>query len=375
VSRRRWILLGGVVVLIVIVVVLRGTATGDSPEHSSASDAGNGTSALRLYAESLGHATRAVEGDYTLPSTPALLFVFRPTEGFSNVESQQLRAGNVAVYATEERDPQLDSQFGLHLTSRTVEASAHAAAPVFGGVASLSGSSTALAFKPSPLQVPLLRNAAGDVMAVRTAVGSGQLIAMTDPLVLCNGYLRLADNGRFAADLIALAPNGGAVLFDEFHHGQIAGNAPTATAWVLTPWGAALALAVIVIVAGLAMRGRAFGPPIPLLQAGDRSSAEYAAAVGSLLHRTGARRVTLETLLAATRRTVAERVGLGSETPSGQLLETIAQRSPAAAAELTRAEAELPAALASEAAVLDMARRLHDLAYPLSTVENHKESA
>ena len=378
-SRRRWILLGGVVVLIVIVVVLRGTATGDSPEHSSASDAGNGTSALRLYAESLGHATRAVEGDYTLPSTPALLFVFRPTEGFSNVESQQLdtwlRAGNVAVYATEERDPQLDSQFGLHLTSRTVEASAHAAAPVFGGVASLSGSSTALAFKPSPLQVPLLRNAAGDVMAVRTAVGSGQLIAMTDPLVLCNGYLRLADNGRFAADLIALAPNGGAVLFDEFHHGQIAGNAPTATAWVLTPWGAALALAVIVIVAGLAMRGRAFGPPIPLLQAGDRSSAEYAAAVGSLLHRTGARRVTLETLLAATRRTVAERVGLGSETPSGQLLETIAQRSPAAAAELTRAEAELPAALASEAAVLDMARRLHDLAYPLSTVENQKESA
>ena len=378
-SRRRWILLGGVVVLIAIVVALRGTATGDSPEHSSASDAGNGTSALRLYAESLGHATGTVEGEYSLPSSPALLFVFRPTEGFSNAESQQLdtwlRAGNVAVYATEERDPQLDSQFGLHLSSRTVDAPAHAAAPIFGGVGSLSGSSTALAFKPSPSQVPLLRNAAGDVLAVRMAVGSGQLIALSDPLVLCNGYLRLADNGRFAADLIALSPNGGAVLFDEFHHGQIAGNAPTATAWVLTPWGAALALAVIIIVAGLALRGRAFGPPIPLRQAADRSSAEYAAAVGSLLHRTGARRVTLETLLSATRRSVAERVGLGSGTPSGQVLETIAQRSPAAAAELARAEAELPSALTSEAAVLDMARRLHDLAYPLSTVENQKESA
>ena len=97
--------------------------------------------------------------------------------------------------------------------------------------------------------------------------------------------------------------------------------------------------------------------------------------MGSLLHRTGARRVTLETLLAATRRTVAERVGLGSETPADQVLETIAQRSPAAAAELTRAEAELPSALNSEAAVLDMARRLHDLAYPLSTIEHQKESA
>src|SRR2546427_10693518 len=254
-SRRRWILLGGAVLLIALVVALRGTATGDSPEHSSASDAGNGTSALRLYAESLGHATRAVEGDFRLPSSTALLFVFRPTEGFRSVESQRLdswlRGGNVAVYATEERDPQLDNEFGLHLSSRTVDAPAHAAAPIFGGVGSLSGSSTALAFKPSPSQVPLLRNAAGDVLAVRMAVGSGQLIALSDPLVLCNGYLRLADNGRFAADLIALSPNGGAVLFDEFHHGQIAGNAPTATAWVLTPWGAALALAVIIIVAGL----------------------------------------------------------------------------------------------------------------------------
>jgi hypothetical protein len=378
-SRRRWILLGGVVALIAVVVALRGTATGDSPEHSSASDAGNGTSALRLYAESLGHATGTVEGDYALPSSPSLMFVFRPTEGFSNAESQQvdtwLRAGNVAVYATEVRDPQLDSQFGLHLSSRTVAASGQAAAPIFGGVGSVSGASAALAFKPSPSQVPLLRNAAGDVLAVRLAVGSGQLIAMTDPLILCNGYLRLADNGRFAADLIALTPNGGAVLFDEFHHGQIAGNAPTATAWALTPWGAALVLAVLIIVTGLALRGRGFGPPIPLRRAADRSSAEYATAVGSLLHRTGARRVTLETLLSATRRTVAERVGLGSTTPSGQVLETIAQRSPAAAAELTRAESELPSALASEAAVLAMARRLHDLAYPLSTVENQKESA
>ena len=378
-SRRRWILLGGVVVLIAIVVVLRGTATGDSPEHSSASDAGNGTSALRLYAESLGHATGTVEGEYNLPSSPSLMFVFRPTEGFSNAESQQLDswlgAGNIVVYATEERDPQLDSQFGLHLSSSGVGAAAQAAAPILGGVNSLSGASSALAFKPSPSQVPLLRNAHGDVLAVRMAVGSGQLIALSDPLVLCNGYLRLADNGRFAADLIALAPSGGAVLFDEFHHGQIAGNAPAATAWVLTAWGAALTLAVLIIVGGLALRGRAFGPPIPLRQAADRSSAEYAAAVGSLLHRTGARRVTLETLLSATRRSVAERVGLGRATPSGQVLETIAQRSPAAAAELSRAEAELPSAVTSEAAVLDMARRLHDVAYPLTTADNQKESA
>jgi hypothetical protein len=381
VSRGRWALLGGVVALIAIVVLLRGTAAGDSPEHSSASDAGNGTSALRLFAQSLGYRTGSVEGDYSLPSSPALLFVFTPTQanGFSGAESQQLNswlhAGNIVVYAAEGGDPQLDTQFGLRRSTSSVDAAAHAAAPIFGGVETLSGASSAATLSPSASQVPLFRNAHGDVLAVRTAVGSGQLIALTDPLVLCNGYLRLADNGRFAADLIALTPNGGQVLFDEFHHGQMAGSVPPETAWILTPWGAALVLAVLVIVAGAAMRGRAFGPPISLGRRADRSGAEYAAAVGSLLHRSGARRLTLETLLSATRRSVAQRVGLGDASPSGQLLETIAQRSPLVAAELSRAEAALPAATASEAAVLEMARRLHDLAYPMSNAENQKESA
>ena len=132
---------------------------------------------------------------------------------------------------------------------------------------------------------------------------------------------------------------------------------------------------LVILFVGLAMRGRAFGPPIALRQRADRSTAEYAAAVGSLLHRTGARRVTLDTLLSATRRAVAERVGLGGGTPRDQLLETIAQRSPADAAELSRAEAGLPAAVTSEATVLEMARRLHDLAYPMTTAKNQKESA
>jgi hypothetical protein len=380
-NRGRAVGFGALILAIAILVILRGTAAGDSPEHSSASDGSNGTSALRYYAQALGHSTGSIEGDFALPSSPALLFVFTPsdTQGYSLAEAQQLHAwvssGNVVVYAAENGDPVLDTQFGLHRSRGTVDAPAHAAAPILGGVGSVSGASKARSFAVSPTQVPLLRNDKGDVVALTTAIGSGKLIASSDPLVLTNSYLKLADNGRFAADLIAMAPNGGPVLFDEFHHGQVSAAAPPAVAWVATPWGAALALTVIVLFAGLAMRGRAFGPLIPLRARADRSSAEYAAAVGSLLHRTGARRVTLETLLSATRRSVAERVGLGSDTPSGQLLEAIAQRSPVAAVELSRAQAELPAAVTSEAAVLDMARRLHELAYPLSTIEKQKESA
>jgi uncharacterized protein DUF4350 len=362
-----------VIAVVAVVVLLRGTGAADSPEHSSRSDARNGASALRYYAEALGHPTGTLDGEFSLPGSPTLLFVFNPSTAFSGDQAQQLHAwvssGNGLIYAAEgDADAQLDKVFGLRRSSDAVEGTGKAAAPVFADVDNLSGALRIRALVPSSSQVPILRNRDGDVIGVRETIGSGQLLALTDPLVLCNGYLRASDNGRFAADLLALTPKSGKVLFDEFHHGEIAGASPE-VAWMATPWGAALVAAVIVIFLGLAIRGRAFGPSIPLGARPDRSGAEYATAVGSLLHRTGARRVTLETLLSATRRAVAERVGLGSDVPGTQLTEVIEQRAPIAAAELSRAEAALPEALASEQGVLHLARSLHELAYPLTASE------
>jgi len=371
---RGWIVLGVLGALVLVLVLLRGSSTkGQSPNHASTSDAVDGTSALRAYADALGYQSGSVEGTFSLPTAAGLLFVFTPSNGFSADQVAQLnswmQSGGVVVYAAEAGDPQLDTQFGLRRSRTGVPARAHAAAPIFGGVEAVGGADTARAFKPAATQVPLLRNDAGEVLGVRQAVSQGQLIALTDPLILCNGYLGKPDNGRFAADLMAMTPAGGRVWFDEFHHGAAASASPE-TAWMTTPWGFALLLAVIITFAGLAMRGRAFGPAIPMRARDDRSTAEYAVAVGSLLHRTGARRVTLEALLSATRRAVAQRVDLGADVPSDRLTATIAQRAPAAAAELSRAERELELATAGEAEVLEMARRLHDLAYPLSMKES-----
>src|SRR2546423_12026783 len=119
-----------------------------------------------------------------------------------------------------------------------------------------------------------------------------------------------------------------------------------------TPWGLALRGAGVIIFVGLALRGRPFGPQISLRAGEDRSTAEYAVAVGSLLHRTGARQVTLQALLAATRRAVAQRIGLGSDVSSDRIDAAIAQRAPAAAAELSRAGHDLQAARVNEAEVL-----------------------
>ncbi len=137
--RGAWLGLGLLVVIVAVLVMLRGTVRNDSPEHSSASDAGNGTSALRYYAQALGRATGSVEGDFALPSSPALLFVFSPseTQGYSLSEAQKLYAwvssGNVVVYAAENGDPVLDTQFGLQRSRGTVDADTAVARPTISG--------------------------------------------------------------------------------------------------------------------------------------------------------------------------------------------------------------------------------------------------
>jgi hypothetical protein len=371
IQRRPWVVLGGLILLTAILAAAltgRGGA-GDSPSHESSSDARNGTSALRLFAQALGYRTRAIEGEFHQAASPGLLFVFSPLtqSGFSSAQSGQLltwvSAGGVLVYAAETGDAQLDRTLALQRRPDRVDANTHPSAPVLQGLQHIQGATEAQPFRAQPRQVPLLRNARNDVLALTWSLGQGRVVALADPLVLCNGYLGSADNGRFAADLLALAPAGSTVLFDEFHHGLQSGGS-SQTAWTATPWGAALLWAVLIVVVGLAMRGRAFGPRVPLRRAGERSSAEYATAVGALLRRAGARGVTLERLDSATRRLLGERLGLGGAPGTAAFFDALQRRAPLLGQAVGEVERRLPDGSQSDAALLDVAHRLHALAFP-----------
>ena len=369
-GRRPWVLLVGLMVVLAVLVALTTPRRGGaSPDHESTSDAVDGTSALRAYAEALGYRTSALEGEFQLTGSPGLLFVFSPLpqSGYSAAQAGQLRdwvsAGGVLVYASEAGDPQLDQALALRRRPQTVSAAAAAPAPVLGGLGQVHGADQAQPFRGQATQVPILRHATGDVLGVTMAVGRGRVVALADPLVLCNGYLSRPDNGRLAADLLAMAPPGGAVLFDEYHHGaQSGGSSPTA--WLSTAWGVALVWAVVILVVGLAIRGRAFGPRLPLQRGGARSSAEYATAVGGLLRRAGARAVTLDTLDAATRRQCAERLGLSGEPRAPVFMTVLQRRAPSLGGALGEVEARLPEAARSDAVLLQVAHRLHELAFP-----------
>jgi hypothetical protein len=361
---RRLILVGALVVAIGVAVYLRGSPSQDSPEHRVGSDAGNGTSALKQLAEALGHPTVTLQDGFTPDLGMRVLFVFTPRTGFTKQEAQRLAdyasGGGVVVYASEDGDPQLDATLHVERQSTLVSGDGTAAGPMLSGVQHVSGGAAVRPLVPHTRQVVVLRGVGGQPIGIEELVGRGRIVTLTDPLPLCNGYLGAVDNGRLASDLVSLAGGGGSVAFDEYHH-QVAGPISPVTAWLSTSWGASATWAVVLLFIGLLLRGRAFGPRLELPGGGDRSSAEYVAAVGQLLQRSRAVGVTAEVLREAARRAVAQRHGIGA---TGAFFErSLAQRAPQEAHELAAAEAELAAA-GREETLLSAARRLRAVAYP-----------
>jgi hypothetical protein len=340
----------------------------DSPDHSSWSDAKNGTSAVKLFAESMGHTTGQISDTFDTPGVPGLMFVFTPTSPYQAGEAQRTRAwvsgGNVLIYASEEGDRELDRAFGVTRADGYALITNEVATPVVSGVTQVAGSGVVMPLEPSAEQVAFLRTSNGLAVGYMQRIGTGTVVVLGDPLVLCNGYLDKKDNGRLLADLLGLHGPGSPVFFDEYHHGLVLSDY-SPQAWVLTPWGAGLLWLLIAVFAGLVLRGRAFGPLIPRPAEAARADAEWAVAVGRLLRRSSARGVTLGLLAQATERAVATRTGIPL-LPRERFWNALWMRVPELAAELAEAENALHSSAVGEAELWRAAQRLHRIAHPPS---------
>jgi hypothetical protein len=237
---RGWVLAAAASLAVAGLVYVFQPAHG-SPEHSSTSDAADGASAAVLFAQAMNHPTLEVAGSFTLPSTNSLMFVFTPTSPFTAEEADRTAAwvssGGSLVYASEQGDPELDRALGVSRINGLVDSDPASADPVLAGVTKVAGASTAIPLDPAPQQVPILRSAGGFALGYLGSIGSGKVVVLADPLVLCNGYLDKRENGRLLADL--LGTDRGTVAFDEYHHGLTFSDL-SPQAWVLTPWGAGI---------------------------------------------------------------------------------------------------------------------------------------
>ncbi len=363
---RGWIVAAVVAILIAAAAYLVQPRQ-DSPEHSTNSDAANGASAALLYAEAMGHPADQITGSFAPPSPFSAMFVFTPTSPYTADEAAStrdwVRFGGVLVYASEQGDPELDHALGVTRLSGYVGGGGYTATPAVAGVKTVVGADGVIPLDPSPAQVTILRTYEGFAAGYMERIGQGSVIVLSDPLVLCNGYLEKADNGRLLADLLGAVDPKAPVAFDEYHHG-LTGSDFAPQAWITTPWGAGLLWLLVAVFFGLVLRGRRFGPLVERPAEAARSDAEWSVAVGELLRRSSARGVTLGLLASATERAVAGRTGLALQ-PRERFWNALWVRAPQVAGELAQVESSLAAASGSERDLLDAARRLHEIAHPV----------
>ena len=234
------------------------------------------------------------------------------------------------------------------------------------GVISLHSTAGARLSRARPDGLALFGDGAGP-LALEIPVGKGQLIAVADAGLFSNAGLARSENAVFLADLLAhYGRPGGAVLFDEYHHGDVADN-PGGSVWEAL--GRPLQLALIqVLLAGLCLMvllGGRFGPPVPTGRDLARSSADYVASLASLYRRAEASGTALETLYRQFLRDICGRLALPPDVNLERLADVAARRGQVNKEKLRRllatCEMRLDAGKVTEAELLDLTRQMESI--------------
>ena len=156
--------------------------------------------------------------------------------------------------------------------------------------------------------------------------GAGQVVFLTDPYIVANGGIRIADNVQLAANV--LGARRGVIAFDEFHQGY-SNNENQILAYFSGTPVSAIFLQVITII-GLVMfsRSRRFARPLPPNEPNRLSKLEYISAMAQLQQRTKAYDLAMENIYSDFRRRVSRMVGVDNRSTSREALaKLIAERS------------------------------------------------
>ena len=163
--------------------------------------------------------------------------------------------------------------------------------------------------------------------------GSGEIVYLSDPYIVANGGIGLADNARLAVNIAASRE--GVIAFDEYHQGYAEGDKQILAYFAGTPViGIFLQLLVFV---GLIFytQSRRFARPLPEIEPNRLSKLEYISAMAELQRRTKAFDLAIENIYTEFRRRSSRLVGADNPAISYKdLARLIAERGKLDAAEV-----------------------------------------
>ena len=234
------------------------------------------------------------------------------------------------------------------------------------GILSIHSESAARISRARSDALALFADRAGP-LALVVPVGKGRLIAVADGEMLSNSNLPKSENALFLANLLThYSRPGGRVLFDEYHHGDIAGD-QLGTLWEALGRPFQLVLIQLLLAGAflaILLSGR-LGPPVPLRRGAARTSADYVASVASLYRRAEASGTALETLYRQFLREICGRLGLPPDINLERLAEVAARRGQVDKERMRRllatCELRLDAGSVTETELLDLTREMDQI--------------
>ncbi|HEY0375462.1 MAG TPA: DUF4350 domain-containing protein [Pyrinomonadaceae bacterium] len=176
----------------------------------------------------------------------------------------------------------------------------------------------------SPAPVAYLDNSGGALL-VDYPHGAGRVVLLSDPYVVANGGIRLADNLQLALNVVG-ADSGGVIAFDEYHQARAATGNPLFAYFSGTPVLWMVAQGALVVLVLLWTGGRRFARPLPVPAVDRRSSLEYVASMAELQQRARAYDLAIENIYTRLRRVLVRHAGLGHNSTRTEIAERVAAR-------------------------------------------------
>jgi len=356
--------------LLCVGVVAVGTAQPSTASNSPSSRSAGprGTLALYTWLSQLGFRVDRISGGFDL-SGHNVVVIDEPTTALSDDDVKSLlrfrAAGGDVILAVDDASSFQEAALleALHLNASPARAGKQATLvqPLDAGdrVRRVPLGPDAVSFDDAPEVAPLLADA-GAVVAVATGGrnNEGRAYVLGSSRPLSNDGLRRDDSAGFVLSLLQRA-RGGAIGFDEYHHGEA--NSPGAGAIFAGPVGAAIALGALVVMIYLALSGRRLGKAVPRAAAiAVPSASEYVTSMGQLFARSRLRGSVADRYADEVKSRVGARAGSDPRLPDAEFVEALRpygdDRADEVATVLSRAR-ELAALRPSETALLDLARR------------------
>jgi hypothetical protein len=337
--------LAAAALVLALVLLVLGTAPPTQNDDPSSRVAGKaGTLALYTWLGDLGFNVHRISGQFGTSATDAL-FIVDPRSPISDAD-----AGAVMQALAHGAD------LVLAVPAQPIDAGGRVHSVPMG-----AGS----AIDPAPFLTPLLAQGGALTAVAEQVPGGGRAYVLASAFPLSNDGLRDGDSSTLVLSMLERA-RGGAIGFDEVHHGEVNANLGGAEAVFESPLGLALLLGVAAVVAFLALSGRRLGRPLP---AGDAAlvptTASYIDAMAGLYARSRDRGAVASRYAEELKQRLAPGPagdpGLGGDEA---FITALAASRPEltanAAAVLGRARA-LAAAAPDAAALLELARDVDDL--------------